>query len=103
MDEIYFLVGQVIETFQYIEHNLALIIWYDEILRPFNSRNNIPAKEFYEIEITIGELKESIKENGLDYTALCGSNIKLSGWGGWIWTTACQSQSLMPYRLATPQ
>ena len=25
------------------------------------------------------------------------------GWGGRIWTDECQSQSLMPYRLATPQ
>jgi hypothetical protein len=26
-----------------------------------------------------------------------------NGWGGWIRTNECQSQSLVPYRLATPQ
>ena len=28
---------------------------------------------------------------------------EISGWGGRIWTYECQSQSLVPYRLATPQ
>ena len=27
----------------------------------------------------------------------------INGWGGWIRTNECQSQSLVPYRLATPQ
>ena len=29
--------------------------------------------------------------------------VSESGWGRWIRTIACQSQSLMPYRLAMPQ
>ena len=35
--------------------------------------------------------------------ALTWMHWRNCGWGGWIWTIGCRSQSPVPYRLATPQ
>jgi hypothetical protein len=40
---------------------------------------------------------------GLEGRCTIHCATEVFGWGGWDRTTTCQVQSLMPYRLATPQ
>ena len=52
MREIYCLLGQIVETAQYIEYNLALMIRLNEVLKEFYRRGavSIDEYEYWEIE-----------------------------------------------------
>ena len=60
MKELYTCIGEIIENAQYLEHNLALMIVYHEILKPFDKRKSVPANEFDKIEKKAWEIQDEL-------------------------------------------
>ncbi|MBQ8749976.1 MAG: hypothetical protein IJZ29_06035 [Clostridia bacterium] len=74
MQEIYLLVGEIIEVSQVIEYNLVLVIKYSEYIKKFKGKGNITHKDFmlFEKEVqkmhngllssTLGQIINKVKE-----------------------------------------
>jgi hypothetical protein len=60
MTEIYALVGGIMQLSQFIEHNVALMIRMNEVLKEFDKRKSIPIIEYEKIEEGAVELQEKL-------------------------------------------
>ena len=60
MSRIYELIGKIVESAQYLEHNMSLMIYYNEILKEFKKRKEIPADEYDKIKERALKLQEDL-------------------------------------------
>jgi len=65
MDEIYNLVGKIIENAQYLEYNLIIMIKYDKILKIFKNQKVIQKDEYLKKVEEATEFANSIKRKTL--------------------------------------
>ena len=66
----------------------------------------VPTKSAHCTDFRLVGKKNCVRPPSKDFLSIKNrasfSTTIFSGWGGRIWTYACESQSLVPYRLATP-
>ena len=60
MSRIYELIGKIVESAQYLEHNMSLMIYYNEILKEFKERKEIPLNEYDKIKERALKLQEDL-------------------------------------------
>ncbi len=78
---------------------------------PYTTRVLDPKSSASANSATLADYKEMVGHVGLEPTTLrlkggCSTTELMAhenGWGGWIRTNECRSQSPVPYHLATPQ
>lgn len=65
MEEIYSLVGKIIETAQYLEYNLIIMVKYEKILQVFSNNETITKDYYLKIVQSATEFSESLKRKTL--------------------------------------
>jgi hypothetical protein len=79
MSGIHDYIGQIIENAQYIEHNMALMIRFNEILRAFDARKSIPTKEYERLEESAVQLQEELSHKPMGVILRQVKEVKMFG------------------------
>lgn len=60
MNDLLSKIGEIIKIVQYIEHNLALLIRYQKVLKLFEDKDSVPNDLFYETDQEAEEIQDKL-------------------------------------------